>query len=767
MRPSRRPTHKLAVVCALLFNSAPAALAQTTDEDQAVYLDEITVTARRRDENLQETPVAVTAITAATLQARGIDNLSQIADLAPNLSISNTAAFSGSTSTAVIFLRGFGQTDFALTTEPGVGVYLDGIYAGRSIGSLLDLGDTERLEVLRGPQGTLFGKNAIGGALNVTINKPNFDAVEGFGEVTVGRFGRADFRSVANLPVNDSFALRANVGYLTRDGYAERIDAGDELAGRDTWVARLSALWEPTENLSVLFTADGSSTRGDSVATTLLGLADGVFIAPGATEPIPRGALFAIDATLPPGSNPITFAEFGTDSVFQTRGTGPNFTRDDIWGVSGTVQWQVADKVSLKSITAYRDVDSEFGRDPYGLPFPTSSTLDEYRQQQFTQEIQVSGEHFSDRLKWVFGGFYLTEDGRNLNTLPFVTPLLPPFTGAPQDGQFTTLISGGEVDNYSVAVFGEGTFSLTEQLSVTAGLRYSYEEKEFDTTDFQFILESGFALAPQQVQSVDYDDLSPRVSIEYRWTDDVMTYLSLSSGFKGGGFVQRVFPGSLIDPTFELAGYGPETAFVYEAGLKSEFLDNRVRFNAATFYTDYEDAQIVVLRGFTPFTVNGGEVEIIGFEMEFQAAVTDSLMLSGNLGFLDAEYKSVSPDATEVTLDSRLPYTSEWTLGSSASYIIEGIADVLDMEVRADWSYRSSFFTQSSNEPITRQDAYHLLDISATLTHESGWSVQAGARNALDEEYLIGATSSLNTLGFAEGNFAPPRQWFLAVRKDF
>jgi len=753
------------------------AQAQLPDDSSQVVpmLEEITVTARRREEGLQDTPVAITVVTASAIEHRGIGNLAEVGNLAPNLSISSTTAFSGSTSTAVVFMRGFGQTDFTLTTEPGVGVYIDGVYSGRSLGALLDLGDLDRVEILRGPQGTLFGKNAIGGALNVITKRPEMaDGLSAKAEITGGRFNRIDGRATINLPISESAALRISGGSLNRDGYADRVFAGDELGGRNTLVGRASLRWTPGSDLDILVVADGTQTRGDSIATTLTGLTDGQFIAPGATAPLPQaGGLAGIQSTLPASTPPLTFANFATNDPYVSGGIGPNYSDDDIWGVATTIEWRFAEHLSLKSITAYREVDSRFGRDAYNLPFQfTSGTTDEYSQDQFTQEIQLQGLSFDDRLNWVTGIFYLQENGENLNRVFFNSASLPPFTGVPPTSPIVTLISGGKVDNISVAGFAQGTFDMTEQISVTAGLRYSYEKKKFDTRGFQFIEESGLLLAPQVVLVDSYNDWSPRISMEYRWTDNIMTYASFSTGFKGGGFVQRVFPGSLLDflnpgTPFEILPYGPETADVYEVGLKSELLDQRLRLNTAVFFTDYDDVQLTTRQGFTPQTVNGGKVDIKGVELEFEAAVTSRLLMSGTAGYLDAGFEDVDPNADGITVDTKLPYTSKWTLGLSAAYTFP-ITAVSDMTFRADWNYRTAFFIQAVNELITRQDDYAVLNLSATYDFNERYSIQVGGKNVLSEEYLLGATSSLNNpLGFAEGNFAPPAQWYVTLRTTF
>lgn len=737
----------------------------SAEETQAV-LPTVTVSAQRREENLQETPVAVTALSSTELANRGIDNVAQLQDLAPNLSISSTAAFSGSSSTAVVFVRGIGQTDFALTTEPGVGVYIDEVYSGRSLGALLDLGDVARVEVLRGPQGTLFGKNTIGGALVVTSERPSFDEYSGEAELTVGSFERVDARALVNLPLGDTAALRVALGSQNYDGYAERIVAGDRLGGKDTLAAKASFLYQPNADFELLLRGDITSSEGDSAPTSLIGLADGTFIVPGETTPRPLGAVAGLEFGLGLAPGTLTFENFNTGDPFRTNGVGSNFSEDDTWGVSATAEYGLTENVSIKSITAYRSVEAMFGRDPFNLPFnPTVGTTDEYEQDQFTQEIQLSGRTQDDRLSWLFGGFYLHETGANRNFVEFNDILLG--FGA---GPVSTLNSGGEIDNTSVAIFGQLNYDLNDRLGVFAGLRYSEEEKSFDTRGYQFLVELPFLLlAPQAELTESYDNWAPKLGFDYKLTENSLLYGSYSEGFKGGGFVQRVFPGLIANPNFELSPYGPETASVYEVGLKSDLFNNRLRLNLAAFYSDYSDVQITVLEtpsSFTPATVNGGEVEITGFEAEFDALPTNWLRLSGMVGYLDASFVDVDPRATDITLQSKLPYTSEWTSSLSAVADVYS-SDSFDISIRADYAYRDEFFTEAQNDLVTLQPAYETLNLSALIQVGDDLRIQAGVTNATDEEYLMGANSVLNSIGYAEGNFAPPKEFFLTVKKQF
>jgi len=754
----------LAIALPALASAQATSSGATSAEVGQGAIEDIVVTARRTEERLQDTPIAVTALTARALEARGLQNIAQINDFVPNLQFFSTANVSGSTSAATVFIRGIGQTDFAPTTEPGVGIYLDGVYIARSVGSVLDLADIERVEVLRGPQGTLFGKNTIGGAINVTTVKPN-NTLGGRLEITGGRFNRIDAKGSINVPITETLFVRLTAASLNRDGYARRILATDTLGGKNTLAGRLSVLWAPSSTLEYRVDLDGSRIRGESAATTLLGVNS---INPGAPV-IP-----ILNSTLPPAQQ-YTFANYATNDPYTTRGTGPNRDDVDVWGISGTGTWTLGDSVNLRSITAYRDLKSNFGRDADNSPLLVVHTLDRFDQWQFSQELQLTGKSLDDRLNWIIGAFYFKEKAVNVNQVPLAAAFgnalgIPTAaTGA------TTIRSGGSVDNDNFAGFGQGTFKFTDQFSVTAGLRYSYEKKRF--LPDQFIEEARAAgqttnpaigpvdpLIFRQQVSITTKRLDPKISLEYKINQRTLLYGSFSTGYKGGGFVQRIFPGR---PT-TAPSFGDESVNVYEVGLKTQAADNRVRFNTAAFWTDYKNLQVTVLLPgeFGPRTINAGKARIRGIEAELEAVPTRGLNISAGLGYTDASYRQLPPTAQGLTLQSRLPNTSEWTLNGSVNYSIP-LDDRYQVDLHGDWSYRSSAFLAAVNTPNVLQPGYHLANGSVMLNAHDRWSLQAGVRNIFDQRYLTGANDELGGLGYAEGTFAPPRECYVTARVSF
>ncbi|HMI92705.1 MAG TPA: TonB-dependent receptor plug domain-containing protein, partial [Polyangiales bacterium] len=366
--------------------------------------EEIVVSARRREEGLQSAPVAVTAFSASDLEQRNVDSADDLAQFTPNLQLEGAAALSGSSSNATVFIRGIGQNDFAIFSDPGVGLYVDDVYLGRSIGGVLDVVDLRRVEVLRGPQGTLFGRNTIGGAVLVTSQRPIFEP-EGSVELTGGSFYRTDFRATLNAPlVDDTLAVRVSAARLSRDGYAKRLVDGEELGDIDRVAGRFQLLWTPSDTFEVLVSADATRAREHSAPSTLVAVAPGGF-------PFQNifNTLVAPNAGVTAPSNKVD-AAFISGDPFTTYATGPNRSDLDTWGVSLTPTWEVHPEVSLKSITAFRDMHAVFGRDGDNTPFTFRETFNDDEQWQFSQELQLFGDSFEDRLSWLVGGYYFQEE---------------------------------------------------------------------------------------------------------------------------------------------------------------------------------------------------------------------------------------------------------------------------------------------------------------------------------------------------------------------
>jgi len=710
-------------------------------------LEEIVVTARKREESLQDTPIAVSAFTGDNMEARGSFTIADVEKYAPNVTFQNNPGFSGASNSATVYIRGIGQKDFVPTVEPGVGLYMDGVYVARSVGSVLNLADIAQVEILRGPQGTLFGRNTIGGAVSVTLKQPE-EEFGGSVELLIGEDDRVQTRGVLNVPLTDNLYSRYSVFTHNRDGYVERLD-GKDLGDDEEIGARAAFLWRVSDSFDASFAVDYSHSREngpplshlgflyDPTAVTFLHNA----ITPGCGAP-------SGDPTNPACINDAQY-NLGKD---RTAGTSPSFSKLDLFGATLTLDWRVSEDLQIKSITAYRDVDSEFAREIDKTPLPVNSVFDDITQDQFSQEIQFLGESFDGRLNWIAGLYYFTESANNLNNV--FLPML-------------SFRSGGDVDNESLAVFTQGTYDLTEKLSMTLGLRYTEDKKEF--TPDQFITSAapfygipvGLPLLPSKTAEQTFEEVTPMVNFAYQWNDDFMTYVSYSEGYKSGGFTQRVFP-----PLPEIPSFDPEYVKVYEVGFKYENLEQGFRLNSAIFYSDYSDLQVQTFIGIAPITQNAAEASITGIEVEFVYTPVETWLLEGSIGWIDAEFDEVGTTVTEITQSSKFERVPELTasLGLSKEISTEEYGV---FSPRIDWSYRDKFFNDALNTPIIEQKAYRVVNTNVRWEAPNNQlSVTVGIDNLLDEDYMISGVFGV-AQGTAEGVFDRGRTWYLRANYSF
>ena len=755
-------------------------------------IDEIIVTARKQAENQQDVPIAITTITSSDFESRNITDISRLDEIAPNITIDSTAPLSGSSNATSIFIRGVGQTDFVPTSDPGVGVYLDGVYIARSTGGLLDLKDVDQVEILRGPQGTLFGRNTIGGALNVTTIKPSTDGFFGEAQVTTGSFDRLDFEGAVNVPLGETLAARFSGKRTKSDGYGERILTGESLGGEDRYTVRGSVRWQPTDRLTVDIAGDYSEADEDSPVTTTV---SGSTVELGAPNSLFAGVLYNNLIGAPSGGLPGLLTIPGlpadtvrydaslveTGSLFTSNATGPTGSEYEIYGVSGTVEYDLNDSISLKSITAYRDQSTAFGRDPDGSPLELVHTANEGNAEQFSQEVQILGS--SDRLKWVIGGYYLTESGNDSTTVPFAQE-----TFTLNAGNLCTLetvpltipceflnifrvdsVDGGVLfDNTSYAVFGEATYDVTDRLSVTAGLRWTEDEKEIDGTG---ALGGGLPLLLDPVAEETFNKVTPRVIVDYEFNDSVLGYASFSQGFKSGGFNPR-YGAPIAGPT----SFEPETVDSYEAGFKADFWDNRARVNGAAFFANYDDVQVVVFDNGIPRTINAAEGEIKGFELEATLQPDDHWLVQASLGVTDAEYTELDaaiigsfdlPIVNPLNTDLEFVNTPD-VVGALGIQYSQDVGDWGDLTYRVDMSHRAGWANDAVNTPELFQNSVTLLGGRLTLAPDSdNWSFALYGTNLTDVEYITSGVADEPGFGLVEQNAARPREWGASLGVKF
>ncbi len=767
----------------------------------ATLMEEIVVSARGIEEGLQDAPIAVSAFTGETLDYRGVDSLDQIERFVPSLTLQNNPSFGGASNSAAIYLRGVGQKEFLPTTEPGVGLYVDGVYVARSVGAILDIVDIDRLEVLRGPQGTLFGRNTIGGAISIATRKPQPGGdFEGSLAAAAGTDSLVHLRGTVHVPVNERIALRASVASMTQDGYVDRTD-GIDLGNDDTIAGRVSLAFQPHDDFAALITVDMTRDRENGPAMELLGIdftdlsqLQGVVLAP----PPPMAFIHNVTtaamgpgqpcAATDPAGNGIT-SNPASPNCYDSRyvgadksneGTAPAYSETDVFGLSATLDYNLSENLAIRSITAYRELDSDFARDGDHSPHRISQFEDMLEQDQFTQELQLLGTY--DRMNWILGLYYFSEDGNNVNTLDFTV---------------SNFRSGGAFDNTSWAAFAQATYDMTDRFHLTLGARYTDEDKAFTPDQIIYnnyfagfsnlvppgnplaaldapFLQAGSRILPLLEKEISISEFTPMANVSFDLSDKVMLYATYSEGFKSGGFTQRVFPPIVAGftappgtPDLDLIPtYEPEFVDVLEAGFKMDLLDGLLRLNGAFFKTNYEELQVQVFNSVAPVTQNIGEASIEGFELELSASPAEDWFIEGSLSLLDAEYDTIDTANTlifESNEFERVPETTA-SLGLSREF---SISDAGTLLLRADWSYRSETFNDAYNTPLLETDSYSLIDASARWTNKDGdWTVIVSGTNLSDEEYLVTGVYG-TAFQSLEGVYNRGRQWRVEVRKQF
>ncbi len=745
--------------------------------------EEILVTARLREENLQSTPVSITAYTEDSLRERSMRNLRNIGDATPNLHFSVSGGINGAPSEAAVFIRGIGHLGTNIFQDPAVGIYVDGVYLARAQGSVFDLLDLERVEVLRGPQGTLFGKNTIGGAVSLVTTKPGND-FRGDVELTVGDLDRRDAKAKIGGPLGDS-VFGSLAAYTTRrDGYARSLATGQIFNDDDRFVTRAALRFLPSDNVVVDFSADYTDEEINGLDQVLVDVGDDD----------PANFVVFYNQVMARAGFPTYSQDFISTNLYESFSGSPNFHAGDVWGatVRTDVVWRSG---NLTSITAFRGLDFDDVSDRDGIPQVFVDVAARQQQEQISQELRWSGLALDDRLSYLIGGLYFREqsdatgetrilDGlfEALELAPgpiFSPPGAPSFLcdpGPPPPGvpcfggagnPFNLAFGTGFSDvidhrTTSYAVFAHGTINLNDRLSFSAGLRYTFEEKDFAIDR----VNQPLGLPVQLANEDDWDDLSPKLGIEFQITPEHLLYGSVSWGFKSGGFNGITQGRNDLDP------FGPEDIVAYEAGWKGDWLDNRLRFNGALFFNDYEDIQFTtaVVEGTEiSFPIrNAGAAETSGFELELVARPVRTFELTAGVGYLDTEYTDLlnpGPGGPP-SLEGVFPKSPDWTVNISPAFTLTA-GESGTVAFRVDYSYRGKVFHDVFNSETAAQDGYSLVNTRLSFVDSSErWEVSLFGTNLGDEQYIEHGT-------FVTG-FGPtlvvagrPREWGASARYRF
>ncbi|WP_294029707.1 TonB-dependent receptor [Sphingopyxis sp.] len=704
---------------------APPALAQeegTTDAGD----NEIIVTARRRDERLIDVPVAITAYSGEALEKAGAIDITEIGQTTPNTTLEVSR---GSNSTLSAFIRGVGQQDPVSGFEQGVGIYLDDVYLNRPQAAVLDIYDVERIEILRGPQGTLYGRNTIGGAVKyVTKPLPQDFSLKIKG--TLGTYDQADLVVTASAPVGDLLRVGGSVARLSRGGFGDNLTTGLENYNKDVWAGRGTVeLGGYDAPVLIRITGDYSKDKSN-----------------------PRG-----------GHRLITGLKSGApvlDDVYDTRG-GLNDPKQDIeaYGLAMNVTAELSDTVTLRSISAWRKDNSATPIDFDALPAVDVDVPGYYFNEQLSQEFQLLYE--GHKLKGLLGFYYLDAKADTL----FDVRIFNNVAGL-------TAFTEADVDTTTFAVFGDFTYDFTDQFSLSVGGRYTWDKRDAHILRQNYVgggspvfggagIAAG-APATNFNGSRSFNKFTPRVSLSYKPTPDHNFYASYSQGFKGGGFDPRgvganapaAIPGAPTnDEVADFLGFRPEKVESYEVGYKGSLLDGALNVALAGFYADYTDVQIpgsvaCTSQGLPTFcgvVSNAGKAKFKGLEFEGRARLGqdmatpgDRLTVSTALGFIDADYKEYITNIASVPTDvadfREVQNTPKWTASGTLAYSAP-VGDG-DISFSTTVSYRSKTYQFEIPNPYIDQKGFALWDASLVYTApDDRWSLGVFGKNLLDKQY--------------------------------
>jgi iron complex outermembrane receptor protein len=688
----------------LVANGATAIIvASIAMPASAQQLDEIVVTARKREESLQTVPVAVTALTSADFARQNVVSLQDLNLGIPNVTITQNTGLPGG---AQVYIRGIGQDDSTFTSEQGVGLYVDGIYVGKQNGAMLDMMDFERIEVLRGPQGTLYGKNSPAGAIKFVTRRPDLDATHILADVTTGSRSRLDARASLSLPIVDgTFALKADAYHRQNDGFVKDVSTLQprvDVNNLDRTGGRLSALWKPMQAWTVYGAVDYLRDLSNIFIPTSIVTVNGQFS--------PRyGDVYA-----------------GTHGV-------PN-----IYGLNrlGSVIEVAYDfgPATFKSLSGYRRIQEDLAQDADGNELVIGvDFIQHLHYHQFSQELQLTSNG-TGPLQYTAGLYYFTDVSR-----------------MEANNFFQRTDNYNEQKSTSYAAYGELSYAITGTVRASVGGRYTRDTKDM-AYNRAFSQTTG-ALLFDAPKSPSWSDFSPRASLDWQATPDTLLYASYSKGYKAGGFISGR-PGSLGQA---LAVFDPEKVSAYEIGAKNEALERRLRANAAVFYNDYKDMQLSYFAN-GQFNVVTADVKVYGAELETTFVPMDRLTLTANVALLRNRYVSIPllPTGLPVsgiqrdTLLKNAPRTS-YKLG--ANYDVP--AGTGTVQLSGLYTHNSKIFHNTQNSELTATLPVGVLDAQvAYVSQGDRWRLAVGGRNLTDERYWLHGFNPFSRF------YAEPRTWY-------
>lgn len=724
-------------------------------------LDEVMVVARKRVEPLQETPVAVSTLGGQNYQLRFPTDLKDLEFPAPNVNIARLSSF---TNAITVFIRGIGNSDNDSTVDPPVAIFVDGIYTPRPENSSLDMFDIEQVEIMRGPQGTLFGRNTTAGAIHLRTRRPSGEFGTR-GRITAGKFGRLDIRAAVDVPLIED-KVDAKIAFMnsTMDGYHTNTADGSDLGDEDVINVRPMIRFRPNDDLEL--TIIGEYSRARSGAT------------PQQNASSPGQLLCLLHGFCGAGA-------LGTIDEFAVAPNVIGSIDNDVYGITTELNWDVGPG-TLTWVSNYRKTDSVIVIDIDQTMAPMFEVLRNSPHEQGSSELRYAST-IGDKFDFVTGLYFFTQDHfLRRDTFLNIVPGTP----------IVHIVGNTKQKHKNLSAFAEGNYHVNDKLTVTLGGRFTWERKSFWQEPFGPFPNAQARITPDPKK---WSNFGPKAGVDYRWNDDIMTYASYSRGFKSGGFNGRGGSPTTLGP------FGPEKVDAFEIGMKSDWMDNRVRLNVALFWNEYDDLQRTVIR-FLPgaanpqetVTQNAASARVRGIEVELTALPTEGLQFDFSLSYLDASYNDFCADlnGAEVLLAAptspcggnvtnvfnpggagagtylvdddfsglSLQRAPKWQLAINGTYEFQ-VGNGGNVIVNARYSYTGSLATDVTNNPKAFRKATNLVDASLTYEEPEGrYSISVFGKNLTNELYLNGAT--LVAALFDTRSVNTPRRWGVQIGWD-
>ncbi|MBT4211084.1 MAG: TonB-dependent receptor [Porticoccaceae bacterium] len=692
-----------------------ASLAGGTVFSEGLVLEEITVTARKREESIQDVPISVTSVTTE-LKAASVRSIRDMADYTPNLFIEKNQGTPGGVN---VSLRGVEYSETDKSFDPSVGVIMDGMYLGTAAGSMLDNFDTKRIEILRGPQGTLFGKNTTGGVINVVRGDVTGE-LGGDLSVTVGSDGRKDVKAVLNLAAGENSGIKLFGNQIKSDGYFYNTTINRKVYGDDKRTFGAAARWEPSEDFNIQLHYEVNQDDTDS----------GAYANANDSTSLTCIILGGCEATDTGSSKDLVSTDYNNVSESEAKNT------------ILTANWDLG-SVLLTSITTKRDLEQDYMIQFDGSPAKMLRFQYMNSWEQTSQELRLTSQD-SDTFKWVAGLYYWEVDYHQRWRVFDLFSIVAPFPVG------TYGYNGQDQVTDSKAVFFSGDWSLSDNLALTVGGRYTREEKDFDGASSTFVTPGNPDPTPEFFNAkltnykAEFSEFTPKVGLTYTPSDDMMLFASYTVGFKSGGFFGRQANFD-IDPSYE-----PEFVKTLEFGMKSTLLDGRMNFNATAFTSDYEDKQAAILIPVSLTNVatvvrNASNLDIMGLELEMAFQATEELKIRAAYGYLDAEYSGYNADLIgDGVITNNDHLTPSNTPENTFSLGVTHTTQMGDGELHSSlsWRYRSEVEGDASNDPRGYQDS--ITNLNADITYAWGegqkYRLAVFGKNLTDEREAIWRT---------------------------